>query len=330
MITAVRCCTVICRLNIPTLSTSVRRLSSEKKSNTTIGFIGLGNMGSPMARNIIAKGHKLVVYDVHQEPLTALEEYGTKTASSPQEVADQVECLITMLPNNAAVQEAYCGDRGILKSVKKGAMLIDSSTIDPDLSKNVAKSAEERGAMFLDAPVSGGVNAARQGKLTFMVGGPTELFPAAQEILFTMGANVVHCGPVGSGQTAKLCNNMLLAVSMIGTAEAMNLGIRLGLDPKLLMNIFNSSTGRCWASEVYCPVPGTLENVPSSNNYKGGFGTKLMLKDLTLAQDMATRTTTPTPLGSLAQEVYSNMINRGFADKDFSSVYQFIKEQIRA
>ncbi|PSN31670.1 3-hydroxyisobutyrate dehydrogenase, partial [Blattella germanica] len=153
-------------------------------------------------------------------------------------------------------------------SVKKGTLLIDSSTVDPVISKTVAASAEEREAIFVDAPVSGGVNAARLGQLTFMVGGPAASFPRVQDVLFTMGSRVVHCGSVGSGQAAKISNNMLLAISMIGTAEAMNLGVRLGLDPKILLNIFNSSTGRCWSSEVYSPVPGTMENVPSANNYQ--------------------------------------------------------------
>ncbi|KAJ9582887.1 hypothetical protein L9F63_022766, partial [Diploptera punctata] len=318
------------------------RILDETKSSTTIGFIGLGNMGCPMARNIIAKvlylftyslilrnreGHNVVVYDIRQECVTELAEEGATTASSPLQVASEVQYLITMLPDNATVRETYQGDNGILKSVKKGTMLIDSSTIDPELSKYVGKLAEEKGAIFFDAPVSGGVNAAREAKLTFMVGGPEKYFPTAQDLLFTTGARIVHCGSVGSGQTAKLCNNMLLAVSMIGTAEAMNLGIRLGLDPKLLMSVFNSSTGRCWSSELYNPVPGTMENVPSCNNYEGGFLTRLMFKDLTLAQDMAARTTTKTPLGSSAHKVYSKMLNNGFAEKDFSSVYQFLKQQ---
>ncbi|XP_021936393.1 3-hydroxyisobutyrate dehydrogenase, mitochondrial isoform X2 [Zootermopsis nevadensis] len=281
-------------------------------------------MGRPMAQNVLAKYHDLLVYDVHHEAVESLNELGATVSQSPKDVAAQVDYIITMLPNNACVLEVYQGENGILKSVKKGALLIDSSTVDPDVSKAVAATAEAQGVMFLDAPVSGGVNAARLGQLTFMVGGPSEVFPVAQDLLFTMGARVVHCGPVGSGQATKICNNMLLGISMIGTSEAMTLGIRLGLDPKVLMNIVNSSSGRCWSSEVYSPVPGTMNNVPSSNDYKGGFGTKLMAKDLGLAQEAAARTTTPTPLGSLAYELYCTMVDSGFADKDFSSVYQFL------
>ncbi|XP_069687591.1 3-hydroxyisobutyrate dehydrogenase, mitochondrial isoform X2 [Periplaneta americana] len=286
-------------------------------------------MGRPMARNIIAKGHKLVVYDTHHTSMSSLKEFGASLSKSPQELTTQVECVITMLPNNASVMEVYEGENGILKSVQKGTLLIDSSTIDPSVSQTIAARAEDQGAVFLDAPVSGGVNAAKSGQLTFMVGGKSELFPRAEEILLMMGSRVVHCGSVGSGQAAKICNNMLLGISMVGTAEAMNLGIKLGLDPKILINILNSSSGRCWSSEVYSPVPGTMTNVPSANEYKGGFGTKLMAKDLGLAQEAATRTSTPTPLGSLAYQMYSSMINNGYAEKDFSSVFQFFQEQER-
>jgi len=288
-----------------------------------IGFIGLGNMGRLMAKNVLAKGHNLMVYDVQQEALDSLKQLGATVSHSPQDVAAQVDCVITMLPNTASVLEVYDGKNGILKSGKKGSLLIDSSTVDPQASKKVAALAEAQGNVFIDAPVSGGVNAARLGQLTFMVGGPPEVFPAAQELLSTMGARVVHCGPVGSGQVVKICNNMLLGISMIGTSETMNLGTRLGIDPKVLLNIINSSSGRCWSSEVYCPVPGVMDNVPSSSDYKGGFQTKLMAKDLGLANDAAARTATPTPLGSLAYELYSTMVTSGFADKDFSSIYQF-------
>ncbi|PNF24237.1 3-hydroxyisobutyrate dehydrogenase, mitochondrial [Cryptotermes secundus] len=308
---------------------STRNISNVKADLTKIGFIGLGNMGGPMARNVLDKGHNLVVYDVHQEAMEVLKEHGATVSQSPKDVAAQADHIITMLPNNACVLEAYQGENGIFKSVKKGTVLIDSSTVDPDVSKTVAAAAEAQGTVFLDAPVSGGVNAARLGQLTFLVGGPTEVFPAAQKLLFTMGVRAVHCGPVGSGQAAKICNNMLLGISMIGTAEAFNLGIRLGLDPKVMLETVNSSSGRCWSSEVYCPVPGTMDNVPSSNDYKGGFGTKLMVKDLGLAQEAATRTATPTPLGSLAHKLYRTMINTEFADKDFSSVYQYFLKQER-
>ncbi|KAH0627362.1 hypothetical protein JD844_002968 [Phrynosoma platyrhinos] len=172
-----------------------------------------------------------------------------------------------------------------------------------------------------------GVGAARAGNLTFMVGGVEQEFDAAKELLTCMGSNVVYCGEVGTGQAAKICNNMLLAISMIGTAETMNLGIRLGLDPKLLAKILNMSSGRCWSSDTYNPVPGVMEGVPSANNYQGGFGTTLMAKDLGLAQISATNTKTPVPLGSLAHQVYRIMCAKGYAQKDFSSVFQFLREE---
>ena len=201
----------------------------------------------------------------------------------------------------------------LLRKVKKGSLLIDSSTIDPMVSKELAKEVEKMGAVFMDAPVSGGVGAAPSGNLTFMVGGVEEEFAAAQELLGCMGSNVVYCGAVGTGQAAKICNNLLLAISMIGTAEAMNLGIRLGLDPKLLAKILNMSSGRCWSSDTYNPVPGVVDGVPSANNYQGRFGTTLMAKDLGLAQDSATSTKSPILLGSQAHQIYRMMCAKGYS-----------------
>uniref|UniRef100_H3A4B7 3-hydroxyisobutyrate dehydrogenase, mitochondrial n=2 Tax=Latimeria chalumnae TaxID=7897 RepID=H3A4B7_LATCH len=246
---------------------------------------------------------------------------------SPADVAEKADRIITMLPSSPNVLEAYTGSNGILKKVKKGSLLIDSSTIDPAVSRELANAVEKLDAVFMDAPVSGGVGAARAGNLTFMVGGMEEEFTAAQELLSCMGTNVIYCGEVGTGQAAKICNNMLLAIGMIGTAETMNLGIRLGLDPKLLAKILNMSSGRCWSSDTYNPVPGVMEGVPSSNNYQGGFGSTLMAKDLGLAQNSATNTKTPILLGSLAHQVYRMMCARGYAQKDFSSVFQFLREE---
>ncbi|XP_076977187.1 3-hydroxyisobutyrate dehydrogenase, mitochondrial isoform X5 [Tamandua tetradactyla] len=247
--------------------------------------------------------------------------------SSPADVAEKADRIITMLPTSINAIEVYSGVNGILKKVKKGSLLIDSSTIDPTVSKELAKEVEKMGAVFMDAPVSGGVGAARSGNLTFMVGGIEEEFAAAQQLLGCMGSNVLYCGGVGTGQAAKICNNMLLAISMIGTAEAMNLGIRLGLDPKLLAKILNMSSGRCWSSDTYNPVPGVMDGVPSANNYQGGFGTTLMAKDLGLAQDSATNTKSPIFLGSLAHQIYRIMCAKGYSKKDFSSVFQFLREE---
>jgi len=300
-------------------------VSSSRLDGETVGFIGLGNMGRGMADNLITKGHSVVLYDVVPEAVDALTAKGAKGATSPAEVAAESDLIVTMLPNNAIVSNVY---EGIFSSVKSGSFLIDSSTVDPALSKDLAVKAASAGCQFVDAPVSGGINAASAGTLTFMVGANTdEDFAKAEELLSKMGAKITHCGGVGTGGAVKICNNMLLAVSMIGTSEAMNLGIKLGLDPKLLAGILGSATGRCWSVDTYNPCPGVMENVPSSNDYKGGFGTALMTKDLGLAQDAATRAQAATPLGSLSHQIYRVMCNAGYAEKDFSSAFKFLREQ---
>ncbi|PVD35852.1 hypothetical protein C0Q70_02821 [Pomacea canaliculata] len=297
-------------------------------SNATVGFVGLGNMGSHMARNLLKKGHPVVAYDAVPQNVLALKADGASVVGSPKEVASQTSILVTMLPASSHVLDVYTGSSGILRSVQKGSLLIDSSTIDPSVAQQIAQESKASCATFVDAPVSGGVNAARDSLLTFMVGAEKEEdFVRVKEILNKMGKNVVHCGPVGTGQAAKICNNMLLGISMIGTAEAMNLGIKLGLDPKLLAKILNMSSGRCWSSEVYNPVPGVVEGVPSGNNYKGGFGSALMAKDLGLAQNAATLIKAPTPLGSLSHQIYRIMVNSGYAEKDFSSAFKFLQDQ---
>ncbi|KAI4494529.1 hypothetical protein M0802_008850 [Mischocyttarus mexicanus] len=303
---------------ITTSRTNLRRFSK-------IGFIGLGNMGNHMARNILKKDYQLTVFDVDKSAISKLIEDGAKTASTSAETVKDVDVLISMLPSNQHVLNCYTGANGILSSVKKGILLIDSSTIDPFVSQEIAKEAEKLEAKFIDAPVSGGINAARDGTLTFMVGGSKENFNSAKSILKVMGSRIVHCGDVGMGQAAKLCNNMLLAISMIGTSEVFNLGQRLGLKDSVLNDIVNSSSGRCWSSELYNPVPGILPDVPSSKNYEGGFSTSLMAKDLSLAQSAATRTNTLIPLGSLAHQIYRILNIHGLSKKDFSIVYQFIK-----
>uniref|UniRef100_F6XXT9 3-hydroxyisobutyrate dehydrogenase n=2 Tax=Equus TaxID=9789 RepID=F6XXT9_HORSE len=304
-----------------------RVCSRSMASKTPVGFIGLGNMGNPMAKNLMKHGYPLIIYDVFPDACKEFQDAGEQVVSSPADVAEKADRIITMLPTSINAIEAYSGANGILKKVKKGSLLIDSSTIDPAISKELAKEAEKMGAVFMDAPVSGGVGAARSGNLTFMVGGVEDEFAAAQELLGCMGSNVVYCGAVGTGQAAKICNNMLLAISMIGTAETMNLGIRLGLDPKLLAKILNMSSGRCWSSDSYNPVPGVMDGVPSANNYQGGFGTTLMAKDLGLAQDSATSTKSPILLGSQAHQIYRMMCAKGYSKKDFSSVFQFLREE---
>uniref|UniRef100_A0A3B3UH60 3-hydroxyisobutyrate dehydrogenase n=1 Tax=Poecilia latipinna TaxID=48699 RepID=A0A3B3UH60_9TELE len=266
-------------LNIYPFHNFVTVFTRSMASKTHVGFVGLGNMGNPMAKNLLKHGYPIIATDVFPESCKEVQELGAQViVDSPAEVAEKADRIITMLPSSPNVIDVYTGPNGILKKVKKGSLLIDSSTIDPSVSKEMAAAAEKLGAVFMDAPVSGGVGAASSGKLTFMVGGAEEEFTAAKELLSCMGANVVYCGQVGTGQAAKICNNMLLAIGMIGTSETMNLGIRLGLDPKLLAKILNMSSGRCWSSDTYNPVPGVMEGVPSGNNYQGGFGTQLMAK----------------------------------------------------
>lgn len=292
-----------------------------------IGFIGLGNMGGPMAKNILDAGHKLLVHDALPEAVVDLRELGAATAATPSEIASKTSTIITMLPSSPHVKEVYCGRNGILSSVKPGALLIDTSTIEPAVAKEVGELVESQGSTFLDAPVSGGVTAAKGGTLTFMVGGKEEGYERAVKILQNMGKSVIHTGPSGTGQAAKICNNLLLAVSMIGVSEATNLAIRLGLDPEMIAKVINSSSGRCWSSDTYNPCPGIIEGIPSSNNYQGGFASQLMVKDLGLAQNAATATKTPTPMGSLAHQIYRIMCNDGYDKLDFSSVFQFLKKE---
>ncbi|KAM9055604.1 LOW QUALITY PROTEIN: 3-hydroxyisobutyrate dehydrogenase, mitochondrial-like [Megaptera novaeangliae] len=306
----------------PAVASLAAVCSRSMASKTPVGFTGVGNMGNPMAKNLMKHGYPLIIYDVLPDACKEFLDAGE--LSSPADVAEKADRIITMLPTSINAIEAYSGANGILKKVKKGSLLIDSGTIDPMVSKELAKEVEKMGAVFMDAPVSGGVGAARSGNLTFMVGGVEEEFTAAQELLGCMGSNVVRCGDVGTGQAVKICNNLLLAISMIGTAEAMNLGIRLGLDPKLLAKILNMSSGRCWSSDTYNPVPGVMDGVPSANNYQGGFGTTLMAKDLGLAQDSATSTKSPILLGSQAHQIYRMMCAKGYSKKDFSSVFQFL------
>ncbi|XP_034952699.1 3-hydroxyisobutyrate dehydrogenase, mitochondrial [Chelonus insularis] len=300
-------------------------LSQGKRHFSSIGFVGLGNMGNYMANNLIKKGHKIVVYDVNRSALTNLVEAGAKEASSAAELSKNSQMVITMLPTNDHVWESYTGNDGLLSTAEKNTLFVDSSTIDPSVSQKVHQEATKKGAKFIDGPVSGGVVGARDGTLTFMVGGEKEQYDRAKPILEAMGTRIVHCGDVGMGQVAKLCNNMLLAISMIGVSEVVNLADRLGLDPKVMTSILNTSTGRCWSSEVYPPVPGIIDTVPSSNNYEGGFLTHLMTKDLGLAQAAATRSSTPIPLGSLAHQVYRMLMTHGHANRDFSIIYQYLK-----
>jgi 3-hydroxyisobutyrate dehydrogenase len=292
-----------------------------------IGFIGLGHMGAPMARNLLKAGHSLLVFDVVQSNLDALTGAGAVAAKSAKDAAAKAELVITMLPSSPHVKSVYLGKDGVLAGVAKGTTLIDSSTIDPHTAREVIAAATEQGNPMADAPVSGGTGGAEAGTLTFMVGGSAEVFETIAPVLRQMGKNIVHCGAAGTGQVAKICNNMILGISMIGVSEAMNLGAALGIDPKVLAGIINTSSGRCWSSDTYNPYPGVMENVPASRGYTGGFGADLMLKDLGLATDAAKMSKQPVMMGALAQQLYQTLSAQGAGGQDFSAVIKLYKKQ---
>lgn len=286
-----------------------------------IGFLGLGNMGAPMARNLLKAGHRLSVFDLSDTAVADLVEAGATAIASPAALAQgDVEVIITMLPAATHVKSVYLGANGLLANVQPGILLIDSSTIDPLSAREVAKVALAQGNPMLDAPVSGGTGGATAGTLTFMVGGAPSAFEHAQPILAAMGKNIVHCGGIGNGQVAKVANNMLLGISMIGVAEAMALGVALGMDAKVLAGVINTSSGRCWSADTYNPFPGVMDNVPASRGYSGGFGTDLMLKDLGLATEAAKQVCTPVPLGAAAQQLYQAFSLQGNGALDFSAI----------
>lgn len=293
-----------------------------------IGFLGLGNMGAPMAHNLLKAGHRLSVFDLSASAVASLVEAGATAAASPATLAQSdVEVIITMLPAAAHVKGVYLGANGLLANVRTGVLLIDSSTIDPHSAREVAKVALAQGNPMLDAPVSGGTGGAAAGTLTFMVGGAPSAFEQAQPILAAMGRNIVHCGGAGNGQVAKVANNMLLGISMIGVAEAMALGVALGMDASVLAGVINTSSGRCWSSDTYNPFPGVMDNVPASRGYSGGFGTDLMLKDLGLATEAAKQARTPVLLGAAAQQLYQAFSLQGNGALDFSAIINLYRQQ---
>lgn len=287
-----------------------------------IAFIGLGNMGAPMARNLIKAGHQLNVFDLNKTILAELAELGSQVSASPREAAEGSELVITMLPAAAHVRSVYLSEDGVLAGVRAGTPVVDCSTIDPQTARDVAAAAAKQGVALADAPVSGGTGGAQAGTLTFMVGASAELFATLQPVLAQMGRNIVHCGDVGTGQIAKICNNLLLGISMVGVSEAMALGNALGIDTKVLAGIINSSTGRCWSSDTYNPWPGIIEAAPASRGYTGGFGAELMLKDLGLATEAARQAHQPVILGAVAQQLYQAMSLRGDGGKDFSAIVE--------
>eukprot|EP00039_Didymoeca_costata_P001357 m.51810 g.51810 ORF g.51810 m.51810 type:complete len:342 (+) comp10754_c0_seq2:84-1109(+) len=320
-----------------------RAFATSCRAQDKVGFVGVGNMGGPMAQNLIKGGHTLTVYDIDENHLNTLRSAGAEIADSPSGVAKDADVVITMLPSSPHVIEVFTGGNGLLGSLEPGTMCLDASTIDPAVSKSMSELVHGlgNGCVFAEAPVSGGVPGAQAGTLTFMVGAAQDTFNNFKPILENMGKNIVHCGDVGTGQAAKICNNMLLGIHMLGASEAMNLGIKLGIDPKLLAGILNTSSGKSWVTDIYNPCPGVVETAPASRGYDGGFGAALMkkayhivackslspisTKDLGLARDAALASGALTPLGSLTQDMYAELVEEGYGEKDFSVMYKYLE-----
>lgn len=290
-----------------------------------IAFIGLGNMGGPMAANLIKKGHQVVGFDVSEAALNQLVANGGQVAATAIEVARGAEVVVSMLPSGKHVADLYTEE--FMAQLQPNAVLIDSSTIDAVTARTVAAAAVAQGHAMIDAPVSGGTAGAQAGTLTFIVGGAVQDFERAKPILEAMGQNIFYAGESGAGQVAKICNNMLLAIHMIGTSEAINLGVRHGLDPKVLSEIMQKSSGRNWSLEVYNPYPGVSENTPASKGYAGGFAVDLMAKDLGLAAEASLDTKSSTPLGNTALNLYRMWSEAGNGKIDFSSIIKFLNQQ---
>ena len=284
-----------------------------------VGFIGLGNMGLPMAANLLKAGIEIDAFDISKESLQAAKKLGMNVKESPNGVLENIDALITMLPSNDAVKDVFI-DEDILEKLDRKVLVIESSTISPSLAKTVAEKAVLKEISILDAPVSGGVKGAELGTLTFIVGGKKSDLEKASFLFNIMGDNTFYAGGSGSGQTAKLCNNMLLAIHMSGTAEVLAMGVNNGLDPEILSEIMKNSSGGNWSLEKYNPFPGVMEGTPASNNYNGGFLNALMLKDLRLAEELSDQSKSDTPMGKLAKKLYEQLNDQGLGDLDFSSI----------
>lgn len=292
-----------------------------------IAFVGLGNMGGPMAANLVRAGHEVHGFDLSPSSMRLAAENGVRAASSLADAARNAECVITMLPKGEHVLAVWTD---LTTLVAEGTLVIDCSTIDVDSARKAHKLAEVMNCMSLDAPVSGGTGGAAAGTLTFMVGGSETAFAAGLPILQTMGKKVVHCGGAGAGQAAKICNNMILGISMIGVCEAFGLAEKLGLSHRALFDVASTSSGQCWSLTTYCPVPGPVPTSPANNDYKPGFAAALMLKDLLLSQEAARQSGAATPLGAHAAQLYSEFEKSGHGDEDFSSVIHMLREKAGA
>jgi 3-hydroxyisobutyrate dehydrogenase len=290
-----------------------------------IGFIGLGNMGLPMALNLIKAGHQVEGVDLNPAAVEKLKAAGGAGVETAKIAGARADVLITMLPSGKEVRETYLGPNGIIENANAGTLLIDSSTIDVETARHVATAAEKKGLLMIDAPVSGGVSGAAAGTLTFMCGGSQQAFTRAQSILERMGKTIVYAGGPGTGQAAKICNNLILGISMIAVSEAFVLAESLGLDHQKLFDISSKSSGQCWAMTSYCPVPGLVPTSPANRDYQPGFTAAMMLKDLRLAQDAAKAAGAKTELGADATKIYSRYVESGEGARDFSAIIRAVR-----
>ncbi|APO78983.1 3-hydroxyisobutyrate dehydrogenase (plasmid) [Rhizobium etli 8C-3] len=290
-----------------------------------IAFIGLGNMGGPMAANLVKAGHEVTGFDLAAPVLKAAEETGVKPASHASQAVAGAETVVTMLPQGKHVLAAWSD---ILASIAAGALVIDCSTIDVESARKAHAMAKAAGCLSLDAPVSGGTGGAAAGTLTFMAGGSQESFAKAKPILEAMGKKIVHCGEAGAGQAAKICNNMILGISMIGVCEAFVLAEKLGLSHQALFDVASTSSGQCWSINTYCPVPGPVPTSPANNAFKPGFAAALMLKDLRLSQEAALSSGASTPLGAEAAQLYALFEKQGNGGRDFSAIIEMFRSKV--
>lgn len=290
-----------------------------------IGFIGVGNMGGPMARNLLKAGHKVKAFDLMPELVQKVVDTGGTKATSAQEAAQDVDAVISMLPAGKHVLSVYTGENGILAVARPGTLFIDSSTIDVKSAREAIAAAEAKGMLMLDAPVSGGVAGAENAALTFMVGGTDAAFAKAKPILEAMGKKIVHAGGAGNGQVAKICNNMVLGISMIAVSEAFVMAEKLGLSAQAMFDIVSSSSGSCWALVNHCPVPGPVPTSAANRDYKPGFAAELMLKDLKLSQEAARSAGAQTPLGAEATALFSEYVQGGNGPSDYSGIIRMIR-----
>jgi 3-hydroxyisobutyrate dehydrogenase len=293
-----------------------------------IGFIGLGNMGGHMAHNLIKAGHDLKAFDLFEAAVELAVSRGATAAATAKDAATDVDVVVSMLPAGKHVRSVYVEDDALLDVVAPGTLIIDSSTIDVQSARDVIAEATKRGVDMIDAPVSGGVGGAEAGTLTFMCGGTDDAFGRAKEFLDIMGQNIFHAGAAGNGQAAKICNNMLLGICMIGTSEAFNLADKLGLDAQTFFDISSTASGQNWSMTSYCPAPGPIPTSPANNDYQPGFAVDMMLKDLRLAKEAAESVSAPVPLGNDSEEIYGKLSDDGHGGLDFSGVIKMLAGEL--